>query len=269
MIIELFGPAGAGKTTFAHALRERLNANGHTAEVVLSYQPGAEVSPLDSGGAMAAARRIARAITGTVAIAARPIVRRNEFALAFKLVRALPPRNVIWFLRLSQYVLRLCQYWSLWSGAADITIFDQAFIQATCTLALNSSSASDARLETALSLIPKADLIIRLDAPLEMLDSRLRDRRRREAFAERIFEAQLEKNLAGIRIIDRVYSLLGNRGTSTISLRSHDRSSLCGELNRAEHEINRALRDQNIDQRRSESRQPDQRETVPVRQNAS
>ena len=93
MIIELFGPAGAGKTTFAHALRERLNANGHTAEVVLSYQPGAEVSPLDSGGAMAAARRIARAITGTVAIAARPIVRRNEFALAFKLVRALPPRS--------------------------------------------------------------------------------------------------------------------------------------------------------------------------------
>ena len=170
MIVELFGPAGAGKTTFAHALRERLNAGGHTARIVLSYQPGAEVSPLDPGGAMAAVRRIVRAMLGTVAIAARPIARKNELSLAFGLVRALPPANIIWFIRLAQYVLRLCQCWSLWSGAEDIIIFDQAFIQATCTLALNSSSASDARLEKALSLIPKADLIIRLDAPQELLE---------------------------------------------------------------------------------------------------
>ena len=66
MIVELFGPAGAGKTTFAHALRERLSASGHSARVVLSYQPGLEVLSLDPGGAIAAIRRIARAIIGRV-----------------------------------------------------------------------------------------------------------------------------------------------------------------------------------------------------------
>jgi RecA/RadA recombinase len=37
MIIEFFGPAAAGKTTFAHALCKRLNERGHHANVVLSY----------------------------------------------------------------------------------------------------------------------------------------------------------------------------------------------------------------------------------------
>lgn len=36
MIIEFFGPAAAGKTTFAHALCKRLNEHGHHANVVLS-----------------------------------------------------------------------------------------------------------------------------------------------------------------------------------------------------------------------------------------
>lgn len=241
MIIELFGPAAAGKTTFAHALSERLNANGHTAKVVLSYQPGTEVSALDRGGVMAAVRRIARAIAGTIAIAARPIARREELSLAFELVRALPPTNIIWFIRLTQYVLRLCQCWNLSSEAADIIIFDQAFVQATCTLALNSCSASDARLKEALGLVPKADLIIRLDAPRDVLETRLRDRLRRQAFAERFFEAQLEKNLAGLRVFDCAHSLLERNGISTISLSLHDRSSLRGGLDRVEDEINRAI----------------------------
>ena len=36
MIIEFFGTAAAGKTTFAHALCKRLNERGHHANVVLS-----------------------------------------------------------------------------------------------------------------------------------------------------------------------------------------------------------------------------------------
>jgi thymidylate kinase len=245
MIVELFGPAGVGKTTFAHALRERLNAKGHTAKVVLSYRPGEEVSALDPGGVMAAVCRIARAIAGTIAIAARPIARKNELSLAFELVRALPPTNVVWFIRLAQYVLRLCHCWTLCSETADIIIFDQAFVQATCTLAVNSCSASDARLEKALTLVPKADLIIRLYAPPEMLKSRLDDRLRRQTFGERFFEAHLEKHLTGFHDFDRVNFLLGNKGISTISLSLHDLSSLGQGLDRAEDEINRAKRPAN------------------------
>ena len=78
-----------------------------------------------------------------------------------------------------------------------------------------------------------------------MLKSRLRDRLRREAFAERFFEAQLEKNLAGLRVFDRVHFLLERSGISTISLSSPDGSSLCRGLDRAEEEITQAKRPPN------------------------
>ena len=245
MIVELFGPAGVGKTTFAHALCERLNINGHRAKVVLSYQPGKNVSALDPVGVMAAVRRIARAIAGTLTITARPIAKRKELLLTFKLMRALPPSNVVWFIRLAQYVLRLCQCWTLCSETADVIIFDQAFVQATCTLALNSCSASDTGLKTALALVPKADLIIRLNAPQEMLISRLRDRLRRQTLAERLFEAHVEKHLAGVRDFDRVQSLLERNGVPIVSLSLHDLSFLRRGLDSAEDEINRAKRTPN------------------------
>jgi adenylate kinase family enzyme len=44
MIIELFGPPGAGKTTFARALAARLRERGHTVDLILSQRP-AERSP--------------------------------------------------------------------------------------------------------------------------------------------------------------------------------------------------------------------------------
>ena len=39
MIIELFGPPAAGKTTFARTLATRLRDLGHPVELMLSYRP--------------------------------------------------------------------------------------------------------------------------------------------------------------------------------------------------------------------------------------
>src|SRR5256885_877962 len=96
MIIEFFGPAAVGKTTFAHALCKRLKERGHNADVVLSYRPGAEVSSLDPGGGMAAFRRIVRGIIEIASMAARPIASKNQFDLTLKLVQVLPPRSIVW-----------------------------------------------------------------------------------------------------------------------------------------------------------------------------
>ena len=244
MIIEFFGPAAAGKTTFAHALCKRLNERGHNADVVLSHRPGAEVSSLDQGGGMAAFRRIVRGIIEITSMAARPIASKNQFDLTLKLVRALPPRSIVWFVRLSQYVLRLCRYWDLSTESAEIVIFDQAFVQVTCALALYNEHATDASLQQALGLVPKADLIIRLNAPPEMLEARLRERLRLESPAARIFEANVEKNLAAIPIVDRVDCLLRTHSESSISLSSLDQPSLCEALDKAEEMI-LGLRDRN------------------------
>jgi RecA/RadA recombinase len=44
VIIEFFGPPGAGKTTFSHSLAARLRDAGYTVEVHLSARPGEEDS---------------------------------------------------------------------------------------------------------------------------------------------------------------------------------------------------------------------------------
>jgi thymidylate kinase len=243
MIIEFFGPAGAGKTTFAHALCKRLNERGHDADVVLSYQPGSVMSSL-AGGSVVALRRISRAMIAVTAIAARPFASKSQFDLTLKLIRALPPRSLLSFVRLSQYILRLSHCWNLSTESGQIVIFDQAFIQVICTLALHNERATDASLQRALGLVPKADLVIRLNAPPEMLEARLRGRLRSEAPAERVFEADVDRNLAGIPFVDRVDGLLRTHRGASISFDTLDQPSLCKALDKAE-EVILALKDRN------------------------
>ena len=50
MIIELFGPPGSGKTTFARSLAARLRERGHTVDLILSHRP-AECLPRQSRSA--------------------------------------------------------------------------------------------------------------------------------------------------------------------------------------------------------------------------
>jgi hypothetical protein len=114
----------------------------------------------------------------------------------------------------------------------------------TCALALYNEHATDASLQQALGLVPKADLIIRLNAPPETLEARLRERLRLESPAARIFEANVEKNLAAIPIVDRVDRLLCMHSESSISLSSLDQPSLCEALDKAEEMI-LGLRDRN------------------------
>src|SRR5208282_3729723 len=103
MMIELFGAPGAGKTTFATALAERLQEKGCTVELVLSYRPAESARspgssawpgvdhPLASG-----LRRMGRA-AGEMVYSANHLCSASEATEMIKaLPRLFPLRSISW-----------------------------------------------------------------------------------------------------------------------------------------------------------------------------
>ena len=220
MIVEFLGPAGAGKTTIAHALSQRLQSRGHPAKVVLSYRPGGYSSSWDPGGIIPACLRVLRACLSVAALARHPRQYAANIRLAKSLVRILPPSNWIWLLRFGQYIPRLAAAWHQALYANEIVIFDQAFVQAVSSLALFNGAADNSAISNALNIIPQSDLVIQVGAPRSLLERRLQNRMRRESCAERLFEADLNTNLRSTSIVKRINELLRRQGRSIICVDS-------------------------------------------------
>jgi hypothetical protein len=85
-------------------------------------------------------------------------------------------------------------------------------------------------------------LLIRLEAPLELLRARLHDRRRLHSTIEQLFEPDLKTSLASIPMIDRLHNLLQQRGRSVLSASSLDQRSLGESVNMIEKEVIRSFK---------------------------
>jgi thymidylate kinase len=234
MIIELFGPPGAGKTTFAHALTSRLRECGHVVELTLSYRPAERPSSTGSCSSdpaqhrvAAVARRLSRPLLEMLAIASHPFALSHDIGAAASLMRILPPRNMAAAIRLSQYILRLSHSWYHASTTRHIVLFDQAFVQLICSLAVLGRAVDVSLISRALESSPKADLLIRVDAPQEIRAARLRHRERMQGAIERLFEPDLMTNLDSVHIIDRLHELLRDRDQLVLHCSSIDKPSLC------------------------------------------
>ena len=243
MIIELFGPPGAGKTTFARALTGRLRESGHLAELRLSYRPTECLPVVDPCGAAARRylnaeiHRLSRPLGEMLMIARHPFANSRDVKTAVHLVRLLPPTSIFASIKNGQYISRLSHAWYEKSDAAHIVLFDQGFVQAVCSLALLAGVANDTPIANALDYAPISDLLIRLEVPLELLRTRLHDRRRLQSTIEHLFEPDLKTSLASISMIDRLHDLLLERGRSVLSASSLDQRSLGESVNMIEKEV--------------------------------
>jgi RecA/RadA recombinase len=243
MIIELFGPPGAGKTTFARALAARLQEHGYFAELKLSYRP-TERPPVLERCQKTAERyrdvvihRLSRPLAEMLTIARHPFANSRDVQTAVHLVRMLPPGNVFASIKNIQYITRLSHHWYREVQGTHLSVFDQAFVQAVCSLALLAGVAADPLLIGALDYAPKSDVLIRLHAPLEILRARLFRRMCDQGAIEHLLEPDLQTSLASNRTIDRLHDLLLRLGRPVLSASSLDDRSLWESVDSIEAEI--------------------------------
>jgi hypothetical protein len=154
--------------------------------------------------------------------------------MALNLIKILPPSNILWSLRLAQYLSRLSRAWLQASNTGHIVLFDQGFVQAVCSLVLLGEVTDELLISQALDATPKSDLLVRLVAPSEILEARLRDRQHLESKIERLLELDLATNLRSLEIVDGLYELLRKEDRQIVNAASLDRHSLDESVERVE-----------------------------------
>ncbi|MGX9177916.1 oligosaccharide flippase family protein [Mesorhizobium sp. BHbdii] len=228
MIIELFGPPGSGKRTFAHALARRLREEGYHAKVALSHRPRQRGSSVDLG-VFLAIFRIISAILSTLKILLSARGRIKDLSTSLSMIRVMPPDKRIWRARLWQHILKLSRRWDEAKQSREVVIFDQGYVQAIASLAMFNGTADKVALAKALSLAPAADFTLRVVAPRAIVETRLQQRMEHEAPAERIFEADFDTNMGTFGVFQSINDILVGSDRKVIPIHTlNDQSSLEG-----------------------------------------
>ncbi|WP_434721505.1 hypothetical protein [Mesorhizobium sp. RIZ17] len=237
MIIEFFGPPGSGKSTLAHSLAGRLRDRGWAARVILCYQPRNKGDSWDRFGVISVITRISSAIFALCAAFLPSAYENNGVRLSNKLIRIIPPKQIIWRVRMWQYIVRLSLCWKQSQESTDVTIFDQGFVQAIGSLAMFNDTTDDRMIAQALFFAPPADLVIRLVVPRDIVEARLQARMRLEPAAERLFEVDVAGNMNAFDVFDKIGNVVQRGDQSILSVHAVDQESTAIDLRLVEEEI--------------------------------
>jgi len=231
MIIELFGPPAAGKTTLAHALAKALEKNGFDAQLIASSRPaeGGSIQVERMQGLSWCETALANPLSRAAkAVSAAPILltglRTDE--LTASLMNLLPPRTLLRSIRCHRFLSLLSRSWKMASASDRIVVFDQGFLTALCSMALFARFVDRSIIARGLALIPRPNLLVRLDAPRATLEARLRSRLARQGAVERLFEFDLQTNLRQVETIREVADMLQEQGRRMMHVNSLDRRLL-------------------------------------------
>jgi len=231
MIIELFGPPAAGKTTLAHALAKALEKNGFDAQLIASSRPaeGGSIQVERMQGLSWCETALANPLSRAAkAVSAAPILltglRTDE--LTASLMNLLPPRTLLRSVRCHRFLSLLSRSWKMASASDRIVVFDQGFLTALCSMALFARFVDRSIIARGLALIPRPNLLVRLDAPRATLEARLRSRLARQGAVERLFEFDLQTNLRQVETIREVADMLQEQGRRMMHVNSLDRRLL-------------------------------------------
>ncbi|UCI05475.1 AAA family ATPase [Mesorhizobium sp. B1-1-8] len=201
MIVELFGPAGSGKTTFANALAKHLRDHGYVAKVTQCYLPRNRGDGRDRFGIFTVTSRISSAIFITILTLLSSYGRSHDITPANKLVRTISPHSLIWRIRLWQYIVRLSRCWEQALGSTNIIIFDQGFVQAIGSLAMFNGAADDGLIAQALESTPQADLVIWMAVPRDVVEARLQTRMMHEPAYGAVLRSRFRQQHASFRYL--------------------------------------------------------------------
>jgi len=229
-VVELFGPAAVGKSTLARALAAEFAQRNVPVRLVASARPAEQGR--GSNGSRSGERRflpapVARAIKVFGALGVL-MPGAPVDALVADLMAILPPGKWIRSIRMRRYSAALCRSWRSSESENGVVLFDQGFVTLLSSLALLSGPIDERSLARGLALIPKPDLLIRVDASRAVVAARLEKRLRRQSPLERMFENRIAVSLRQVDLSVTLDSLLEKHGQPVMRVSWRDRSEIQG-----------------------------------------
>ncbi|MBZ9816220.1 lipopolysaccharide biosynthesis protein [Mesorhizobium sp. CA7] len=225
MIIELFGPPGAGKAVFAHALAKSLRGQGYATKVVFSHKASRRSRSVDLGIFMFI-YRVFSAIFSTAKLFFYTSDLIKYLSIASSMLKAIEPRKFIWRARVWQKIINLSNRWDQARQCREITIFDQGYVQAVASLSIFHGCVDNVAIARALKVTPTADFTLRVVLPRAAAEARLRERMMQAAPAERILDADFEASMRAFGVFQNINDILVATDRKTISVETLDDRSL-------------------------------------------